>query len=236
MGLHSAKASQWVGVTLTFIIEAFFSFLAGWTMYDEFSAWGFVAAIVVGVLAGSVFLLLGLYVFILREYAIDANKIFSRLRGEHPNSRLLWAIFLVALVIVVESFINANRMTVLPLPSVTAKWFLWAMFQGLVFVPLALGKLVHGHINATDPRIEEQKFLMAVDQRFYHLTQKEIGNMSLPELARLRQGNTTPLVTRMQDQEQVQDQERAAKEIPEHPLAQPLRQLTPDKPGTNGKK
>src|SRR5205807_8621146 len=94
MQAHSARSSQIVGVTLTFIIELLFSFLAGWAMYDEFSSWGFYPALIVGILAGAVFLLLGLYVFILREYAIDANKVFAKIRNENANWRLAWAFFL----------------------------------------------------------------------------------------------------------------------------------------------
>src|SRR5205085_1713705 len=168
-------------------------FLAGWAMYDEFSSWGFYPALIVGILAGAVFLLLGLYVFILREYAIDANKVFAKIRNENANWRLAWAFFLVALVVLVESFINANRMVVLPIPDATAKAFLWVMFQCLVFVPLALGKLVHGHVNATDPEIEERGFYSDIDSAFYQGVRKQLPGMSLREIAQLRQGNAAPL-------------------------------------------
>jgi|SRR5579859_607972 len=226
---HSTGAAQLVGVTLTFIIEALFSFLAGWAMYDEFSqAWGFWPGVVVGVLAGAVFLLLGLYVFILREYAIDANKTFAKMRGEKAWHRIAWAIFLVALVILVESFINANRMSVIPLSNTNAKVFLWLFFQALVFVPLALGKLVHGHVNATDAAMEERKFYNSLDSAFYQGVNKQLPNMTLAEIAQLRQGNVNPLHTRIVEE---QKQIEAAKqgEAP-HPLAQGLRTFNPADP------
>lgn len=226
MKLHSAAVAQFVGVTLTFIIETLFSFLAGWAMFDEFQAWGFWPAFIVGVLAGLVFLLLGLYVFILREYAIDANKIFARIRGEKATARIAWAIFLVTLVVIVESFINANRMSVLPISNGQAKAFLWVMFQALVFVPLALGKLVHGHVNATDPEIEERKFYTELDSAFYTGVRQQLPGMSLAEIARLRQGNVAPLQQRMQAAEDERD--RKAQGDPPHPLAQGLRTISPE--------
>lgn len=226
---HNAQLAQVVGVTLTFIIETFFSFLAGWAMYDEFSVWGFLPSIVIGVLAGLVFLLLGLYVFILREYAIDANKLFARLRREHEWKRLAWAFFLVALVVAIESFINANRMSVLPLANEGAKVFLWLMFQALVFVPLALGKLVHGHINATDPALEERKFYTMLDTAFYTGVQKQLSGMGLGEIAQLRQGNTHPIQTRIVAEQEAIDAAKAGEA--EHPLARGLREFQPGETG-----
>ncbi len=221
--VHSAGLAQFVGVTLTFIIEMFFSFLAGWAMYDEFKTWGAAPGVIIGVLAGLVFLLLGLYVFILREYAIDANKIFARIRQESVWGRVAWAVFLVILVIGIESFINGNRMSVLPLASQSAKVFLWLMFQALVFVPLALGKLVHGHVNATDPAIEERKFYVSIDTAFYQGIQKQLPTMTLGEIAQLRQGNASPLQNRIVAEQQVIDTAKEGE--PEHPLAQGLRQF-----------
>ena len=226
---HNATLSQIVGVSLTFIIEALFAFLAGWAMYDNFSSWGFWPGVIIGALAGIVFWLLGLYVFILREYAIDANKIFARLRRENEFWRLAWAFFLVALVVLIESFINANRMSVLLIPNASAKIFLWLMFQALVFVPLALGKLVHGHINATDPAIEERKFYNSIDTAFYAGVQKQLPNMSLGEIAQLRQGNTAPLQTRIQAEQNAIEASKAGEA--EHPLAPGLRDFTPAETG-----
>lgn len=222
---HNAQLSQLVGITLTFIIEALFAFLAGWAMYDNFASWGFWPGVIIGALAGLVFLLLGLYVFILREYAIDANKIFARLRGENAFWRLAWAFFLVILVVLIESFINANRMSVLPIANTNAKIFLWLMFQALVFVPLALGKLVHGHINATDPQVEERKFYNSIDTAFYSGVQKALPGMSLGEIAQLRQGNTAPLQARIQAEQHAIEDAKVGEA--EHPLAQGLRGFNP---------
>jgi len=222
MSLHSSGAAQFFGVTLTFITETFFASLAGWAMYDEFAPWlGFWPALVVGIVAGLVFFLLGLYVFILSEYAIDAVKVFSKIRGESPGGRIAWATFLVIAVILVESFINANRMIELPIANMAAKVFLWLCFQVLVFVPVALGKLVHAHVNATDPAIEERKFYNELDSTFYTKVRESLPNMTFAEIAQLKQGNTAPLVSRMV-------QEETDREVkPEHPLATGLRELDP---------
>lgn len=227
--VHSAGLAQFVGVALTFIIEAFFSFLAGWGIFDIFStAWAFWPGVILGILAGLVFLLLGLYVFILREYAIDANKIFAHMRGESVTGRIAWAVFLVTLVIAVESFINGNRMLSLTLSSPGAKVFLWLMFQALVFVPLALGKLVHGHVNATDAAMEEQKFYNSLDSAFYQGVNKQLPNMNLGEIAQLRQGNVNPLHTRiLEEQQQI---EAAKQGKAPHPLADGLRTFNPADP------
>jgi hypothetical protein len=222
---HSARVAQIVGVVLTFIIEGLFSFLAGWAMFDEFQSWGFWPGVIVGALSGLVFFLLGLYVFILREYAIDANTIFAKMRGQSVGWRLAWAVFLVVLVILIESFINANRMTVLPIRDAGAKAFLWLCFQALVFVPLALGKLVHGHVNATDAAMEERKFYNNLDSAFYQGVNKQLPNMSLGEIAQLRQGNVKPLQTRIID-EQHQIEAKKQGEAP-HPLADGLRTFQP---------
>ena len=227
--VYNTRLALFVGVSLTFIIEAFFSFLAGWAMFDEFKAWSFWPGVIVGILAGAVFLLLGLYVFILREYAIDANKIFARIRNERAAWRLLWAGFLVFLVIAIESFINANRMSVLPISDQGAKIFLWLMFQALVFVPLALGKLVHGHVNATDPVIEQRKFLAQLDSAFYAGIRKQLPNMSLAEIAQLRQGNIAPLQTRITEEQKQIDAAKAGE--PEHPLARGLQNFNPAETG-----
>ncbi len=224
LSYHNTTASQFVGVSLSVIVELFFSFLAGWAMYDEFKWWGFVPAIIVGVLAGAVFFLLGFYVFILREYAVEANKIFARLRGESAD-RVGWATFLVVLVMLIESFINANRMIVLPIPDQGAKVFLWLCFQGLVFVPFALGKLVHGHVNARDPQIEERAFYNELDTTFYTKVRGSLADMSLAEIAQLRQGNTAPLHTRIvEEQQQIEAAKQGEKE---HPLADGLRTFQP---------
>ncbi len=225
---HSAKAAQIVGVVLTFIIEGLFSFLAGWAMFDEFQSWGMWPGVIVGVLSGLVFLLLGLYVFILREYAIDANTIFARMRGQSIGWRLAWAVFLVVLVILIESFINANRMSVLPIRDATAKLFLWLMFQALIFVPLALGKLVHGHVNATDAAMEERKFYNSLDSAFYQGVNKQLPHMTLGEIAQLRQGNVTPLQSRIQEEHAAL--EASHQEEAPHPLANGLRTFQPVDP------
>ncbi len=226
---HSARVAQVVGVVLTFIIEGLFSFLAGWAMFDEFQSWGFWPGVIVGGLSGLVFLLLGLYVFILREYAIDANTIFAKMRGQSVGWRLAWAVVLVVLVVLIESFINANRMTVLPIRDVSAKVFLWLCFQALVFVPLALGKLVHGHVNATDAAMEERKFYNQLDSAFYQGVNKQLPRMTLGEIAQLRQGNVNPLQTRIIEEQQQTEAAKAGES--EHPLAQGLRDFTPTETG-----
>lgn len=215
MELHSAKASRYVAVALTMTIGIFFSFLASWTLYDVFASWGVYPAVTIGVIVGIVFLLLHLYVFVLREYAVDAIEFFSDRRYEEAKKRLRYGMFLIIAVILVESSFNADRMIVLALQNTTAKWIIWMGLQVLVFVPFALGKVVHAHVNASrTPIAQVTSFAQSVDEQYYSQMRKSLKSMPMDQLHQLHRGETKPL------DRVVSTPEEKTKEV--HPLVSKL--------------
>lgn len=220
--IHNPKNSQRMAVTLTIILEVLFAFLGGWTLFDVFISWGLVPAIIIGALTGLVLLLLYLYVFIYREYAMEAVKIFSFRRNESPAARLAWGIFLVCICVLMDSFFNANRMIGLPLDNPAGKAFIWLALQCLVFVPLALGKLVHAHVNVVDPTADRTRRLVnAVDENLFDALKSVLPTMNASELLAMKAGNLQPLHDRMAA---IEAQRQQATQVAQDPLAQVLTQ------------
>lgn len=218
-GLHSARISQIIAVLVTFLIEVFFAFLGGWTLYDVFKSWGTVPSMVIGGLGGVVLLLVYLYVFILREYAVDAVKVFSPARNEDPSGRLRWASFLVGVCLLMDTFFNIDRMLGLPI-GLASKICIAIALELFIFVPLALGKLAHAHINTYSPEARMQtKLVNMVDSRLYASLQKELPNLSVADLLALKAGDTSPLQRRV---EVVEADRKAKAENPTAPLVQAL--------------
>ncbi|MGH2478803.1 MAG: hypothetical protein ACRDHW_04005 [Ktedonobacteraceae bacterium] len=196
--IHNQKNSQALAVAVTIILEVLFAFLGGWTLYDVFGAWGLIPAIIIGALTGVTLFLLYLYVFIYREYAIDAVRLFSAKRGADPASRLAWAGFLSFACILMDSFFNANRMIGLPITDGLAKLFIWAGLQVMVFVPFALGKMVHAHINVVDVQTSRQgRMIDLVDDQLYKALEQVLPSLNASEMLRLKQGDIQVLEDRL---------------------------------------
>lgn len=196
--VHNTKNSQHLAVAVTIILEVLFAFLGAWTLYDVFISWGLVPAVIIGGLAGLTLFLLYLYVFIYREYAIDAVKLFSAKRGDEPGSRLAWAAFLSFACILMDSAFNANRMIGLPISDGWAKFFIWAGLQIMVFVPFALGKMVHAHVNVVDVAASRQsRILDLVDDNLYKALESILPTLNASEILQLKQGNIQVLEDRL---------------------------------------
>lgn len=223
MQLHNQKNSQRLAVSITLILEVLFAFLGGWTLYDVFTSWGLIPAIIIGALAGITLLLLYLYVFIYQEYAIEAVKVFSFRRNESPDARLAWGLFLVVICVAMDSFFNANRMIGLPLDNPIGKAFIWLALQCLVFVPLALGKLVHAHVNVVDPTADRnQRLATTVDEHLFNALNTILPTLNASELLALKAGNLQPLHDRMNA---VEAQRQQATQVQQDPLVAALSQL-----------
>lgn len=222
MNLINQKNSQGLAVALTIILEILFAFLGGWTLYDVFTSWGIIPAIIIGGLTGITLLLLYLYVFIYREYAIEAIQVFSFRRNESPRGRLAWATFLVFICVLMDSFFNANRMIGLPIHDMAAKGFIWAALQCFVFVPLALGKLVHAHVNVVDQTGERnRKLINAVDENLFNALNDVLPTLNASELLQLKSGNLQPLHDRMNA---IESQRQSVTQQSQDPLAAALSQ------------
>lgn len=196
--IHNAKSSQFIAVAVTVILEILFAFLGGWTLYDTFASWGDIPAIIIGSLVGLTLLLLYLYVFIFREYALDAVKVFSAKRGEHPGSRLMWAGFLAFACITMDSFFNANRMLTLPSVSPASKICMWVGLQMLVFIPFALGKVVHAHINTVNVAASRQHAIAnKLNSHLYNRIEEVLPTLDAPALLALKAGDMSALHARM---------------------------------------
>lgn len=196
--IHNQKNSQGLAVAVTIILEVLFAFLGGWTLYDVFTAWGTIPAIIIGGLTGLTLFLLYLYVFIYREYAIDAVKLFSAKRGDEPGSRLAWAGFLSLACVLMDSAFNANRMIGLPIADAGAKVAIWVGLQMMVFIPFALGKLVHAHVNVIDASaIRQNRMVDLVDARLYQALEQILPTLDASEVLRLKQGDTQVLEDRL---------------------------------------
>ena len=212
--VHNASSSQIVAVLLTLILETLFAFLGGWTLYDTFESWGFFPALIIGGLVGATLFLLYLYVFIFREYALDAVAVFSARRHEN-GSRASWASFLALACILMDSFFNADRMVNLPHLTVASKLFIWLGLQILVFVPFALGKIVHAHINTIDLTAQRTiQISQDVDKELLDRLATLLPTLNAVELLALKQGDTTPIQNRLQAIEA----EKAAQQQTTNPL------------------
>jgi hypothetical protein len=221
--LHNQRASQVVAATVTIIIELLFAFLGGWTLYDVFLSWGLVPSIIIGGLVGLTLFLLYLYVFVYREYALDAVKVFSARRGESPSGRLFWASFIVFACILMDSFFNADRMVSLSI-SGWSRFFIWAALQMMIFIPFALGKLAHAHVNVTDVRaIRERQIVSMVDDTLHKSMRQVLPSLNAAELLQLKAGNLGPLAARLNAVETEQKEAQAQAQATS-PLEEALRQ------------
>lgn len=232
--MHSHNASKAIAVTVTATLELLFALLGGITLYYTFVlVWPGPIACLIGVIAGVTFLGLSLYTFIYREYAVEAIKVFSKSRGENASERLFWSLFIVFVVILMETFFNLERissMDTVPLPQ---KIFLGCALELLTFVPFALGKMVHAHVNVNtthDARIT--KLTELVDSNLYTQMKREIPSLKAHELLALGQGDVSPLHNRMKSGEE--EKEEAKKKMNNnHPLASTLMRLKEGGNGTN---
>lgn len=136
--------------------------------------------------------------FIYREYAIDAAKLFSAKRGEDATGRLAWAAFLSLSCVLMDSAFNANRMVGLPISSGAAKFFIWVGLQIMVFVPFALGKLVHAHVNVVDVQASRQsRMIDLVDDQLYKALEEILPTLNAAEMLQLKSGNLQVLEDRL---------------------------------------
>ena len=221
--MHSHNASKFIAVTVTITLELLFALLGGITLYYTFVlVWPGPIACIIGVIAGTTFLGLSLYTFIYREYAVEAIKVFSRSRGENANERLFWCLFIVLVVILMETFFNLDRITSMEKVPLMQKIFLGAALELLTFVPFALGKMVHAHVNVnTSQQARVAKITELVDDSLLTQMKREIPSMKAHELLALRKGDSTPLHKRLQDGDE--EKEAAKKKMNDnHPLANAL--------------
>lgn len=223
--MHSHNASKMVALTVTITLEVLFALLGGLTLFYTFDqVWPDVIAGIVGVIAGITFLGLSLYTFIYREYAVEAIKVFSKSRSENANDRLFWALFIVIVVVLMETFFNLDRITSMDKLSFLQKLFLGSALELLTFVPFALGKLVHAHVNVnTSNQARIAKITELVDDSLLTQMRREIPSMKAHELLALRKGDSTPLHKRLQADDE--EKEEAKKKMnASHPLASTILQ------------
>ena len=223
--MHSHNTSKFIAVAVTITLELLFALLGGITLYYTFvQVWPGLIAFIISVIAGVTFLGLSLYTFIWREYAVEAIKVFSKSRGENASERLFWALFLVVVVILMETFFNLERISSMDAVHLPQKIFLGCALELLIFVPFALGKLVHAHVNVnTTHEARITKLTELVDSSLHAQMKREIPSMKAHELLALGQGDVSPLHSRMQVVDE--EKEEAKKKMTNsHPLAQALRQ------------
>lgn len=221
--MHSHQSSKFVAITVTVTLELLFALLGGITLYYTFTlVWNEAIAAIIGSIAGLTFLALSLYTFIYREYAVEAIKVFSRSRGEDETGRLFWSLFVVVVVILMESFFNLDRIACMTAVPIVQRIFLGIALELLTFVPFGLGKMVHAHVNvytAEQRRITQITEL--VDKNLVDQMKKEIPSLKAHELLALRKGDATPLHNRMQMQDEIRE-EAKKKTATTHPLTENL--------------
>lgn len=201
--MHNAQNARNIAGALTILIELASGVVGGYTAYEVFYLLNWLLGWAVGLLFFAIMFLAGLYVFIYREYGVDAIKLFSKMRDEIGKYRMFCSWVAVGVVLGIETGLLWFRMYELPLANSAAKYAVWVAFQLVVFLPFFIAPVVHAHVNVASKKPDANaKFTEQMNRDTMQEVQKIWPKLSGHEKLQVRNGDYSPITRRLAPVEQ----------------------------------